>query len=250
MKKNYGLNSDGIEMNDTLTHNGRGYDQVTNIVPLHLIESINSKKDMLYPVRASTHKKEYAEGDACKKLFGIAVWWSQLTDDWHEVQEIDKIVSPVIQQYLPDAEFYASDVVTINGPSRWVSPHVDTPHRFKKYNSMVAEGNNEVLGVQVIIPLEDLDKDTGATGLLLDSHKKDWPIQECYEGFYDDEFMENAIQLDMPVGSMLFYNTRLMHSTMPLKLSKKRSILLMNYLRPDIAKDIRSTDNVWSSNGK
>ena len=86
-----------MAVKESLLHSGKGYDQILDIVPSHLIDSINSKKDMLYPVRASTHKKQYAEGNACKDLFGIAVWWSQITNDWHEVQQIDSIIYPEIK---------------------------------------------------------------------------------------------------------------------------------------------------------
>lgn len=236
---------------EELTYDGKGYDQILDIIPTHLIDSINSKKDLLYPVRASTHKKNYFEGDACKNLFGIAVWWSQLVDDWPEVQAIHDIIFPKIRKYnLESAEFYASDIVTINGPSRWISPHVDTPHRFSKFNNMNENLNHELLGVQVIIPLEHLDKENGATGLVPESHRKDWNIQDCYNGSYNTYFRENAIQLDMPVGSVLLYNTRLLHSTMPMNLPKKRSILLINYLRSDIIDNVKKLDNVWSSNKK
>ena len=239
-----------MKTNETLTYEGKGYDQIMNIIPTDLIDSINNKKDTLYPVRASTHKKKYAEGDECKKLFGVAVWWSQLVDDWPEVQAIHDIIFPEIKKSMEMAEFYASDIVTINGPSRWVSPHVDTPHRFPKYNNMNENLNHELLGIQVIIPLEHLDKVTGATGIVPDSHKKDWTIQDCYSGVYDSYFKENAVQLDMPVGSILMYNTRLLHSTMPMNLPKKRSILLINYLRSDIIDNVKKLDNVWTSNGK
>jgi hypothetical protein len=235
---------------EVLTHEGRGYDQIKDISPLSVIDTINNKKDQLYPVRASTHKKKYAEGEACKDLFGIAVWWSQLVDDWPEVQEVNELILPHIKLHMPDAEFYASDIVTINGPSRWMSPHVDTPHRFEKYNSMASNLNFDLLGIQVIIPLEDIDKDTGATGLIPFSHQKDWNIQDCYNGVFNNYFKDNAIQLEMPKGSILFYNTRLMHSTMPLNVPKKRSILLINYLRSDIIENVRKIDNVWTSNGK
>ena len=117
-----------------LSHDERGFDIINDIVSDSLIERINDRKDELYPVRASTHKKQYAEAEACKKLFGIAVWWSQLTDDWDEVKEIHELIYPEIKKHLTDAQFYASDIVTINGPSRWVGPHIDTPHRFEKYN--------------------------------------------------------------------------------------------------------------------
>lgn len=239
-----------MAIKEALLHSGKGYDQILDIVPSHLIDSINSKKDMLYPVRASTHKKQYAEGNACKDLFGIAVWWSQLVDNWIEVQDINRLILPKIKLHMLNAEFYASDIVTINGPSKWMSPHVDTPHRFEKYNTMVTNLNFDLLGVQVIIPLDDLDKDTGATGLWPESHRQDWDIQDCYNGVFDQKFKDNAIQLDMPKGSILFYNTRLMHSTMPLNLPKKRSILLINYLHSDIIENVKKIDNVWASNNK
>ena len=165
-------------------------------------------------------------------------------------EQINDIVFPIIQSHMQGAEFYASDIVTINGPSRWVGPHVDTPHRFERYNNMASGQNVDLLGIQVIIPLETIDAESGATGLLPYSHRQDWNIQDCYDGIFDDMFKEEAVQHEMPKGSMLFYNTRLLHSTMPLRLPKKRSILLLNYLKHDIIKTVKKLDNVWSSNGK
>ena len=233
-----------------LQHAGKGYDLAYDIIPTSLLDAVADKLDSCYPVRASTHKKQYAEAEDTKKLHGIAVWWSQLTDEWEEVQQINDIVFPIIQSHMQGAEFYASDIVTINGPSRWVGPHVDTPHRFERYNNMASGQNVDLLGIQVIIPLETIDAESGATGLLPYSHRQDWNIQDCYDGIFDDMFKEEAVQHEMPKGSMLFYNTRLLHSTMPLRLPKKRSILLLNYLKHDIIKTVKKLDNVWSSNGK
>ena len=237
----------GIGYNKELSHEGQGYNIVNDIIPSHYIESIKDKIDMLYPVRASTHKKQYAEGADCKSLFGIAVWWSQLTDEWHEVEQIHRIIFPLIWEQMNDARFYASDIVTINGPSRWISPHVDTPHRFPKYNFRT---DDDIYGIQVIIPLDDLDTGTGSTGIVPYSHRQDWNINDCYNGVHDEYFLKSAKQYPLPKGSMLYYNTRLMHSTMPLNLPKKRSVLLINYLKTSIIDDIRKIDNVWTSNGK
>ena len=38
-------------------HNGPGFKLVTDIIPSDTIDSINNRKDELYPVRASSHKK-------------------------------------------------------------------------------------------------------------------------------------------------------------------------------------------------
>jgi len=230
-----------------LHYDGKGYVIEYKVVADELLDAISDKLDTCYPVRASTHRKKYAEAEDTQKLQGVAVWWSQLTDEWDEVQTINNLVYPIIQQHMPKAKFYASDIVTINGPSRWIGPHVDTPHRFTEYNDVAPD---ELLGIQVIIPLETLDETTGATGLIPFSHREDWDIQDCYDGVHDDMFKDEAVQHELPKGSVLFYNTRLMHSTMPLNLPKKRSILLLNYLRDDIIQSVTKIDNIWSSNGK
>ena len=54
-----------------LSHNERGFDIITDIISDDLIQRVNDRKDELYPVRASTHKKQYAEAEACKKT----VWY-------------------------------------------------------------------------------------------------------------------------------------------------------------------------------
>ena len=230
-----------------LHHEGKGYDMAYDVIPPALLDAITDKLDSCYPVRASTHNKRYAEAENTKKLHGIAVWWSQITNTWKEVQQINDIILPEIQMHMPGAKFYASDIVTINGPSRWIGPHIDTPHRFAEYNQ---RENDDILGIQVIIPLDSIDKHSGATGLVPYSHQKDWNIQDCYAGAHDNYFNNSAEQLEMPKGSILFYNTRLLHSTMPMHLPKKRSILLINYLRRDIIDVVKKIDNVWTSNGK
>lgn len=163
--------------------------------------------------------------------------------DWPEVIEINSMVSELVKPYMPSQEWYASDIVVIEGNSKWINPHVDTPHRFKKYNY-----NKELLGVQAIVSMFDLDKSRGVTGLVPGSQKQDFNINLCYQGFYNSFFNKNCVQPELPKGSVLYYNCRVLHSSMPNTQDRPRQALLLNYLDSSIISDIRTMDNIWESN--
>ena len=222
---------------------GDGYIILEKLIPNHLIDSILSKQETLYPVRASSSNKKYAERDEIKNLPNISVWWSQMVMDWPEVIEIENIVRPHITPHLPRATWYASDIVVLEPFSKWVNPHIDTPHRFKDYNY-----NKNLLGIQCIVALSDLDKDSGSTGLLPKSQTQDFNINLCYQGMYTNMFLSKCIQPKLPKGSVVFYNCRLLHSSMPNPQNTKRPALLLNYLDNSIIEDVKKLDNIWTSN--
>ena len=168
---------------------GLGYVTVRELIPEHLIDSINLKLDTLYPIRASSSNKQYAEGKNISKLPDISVWWSQMVMDWPEVIEINNIIQPLVADFLDNIEWYASDIVTIAPESKWINPHIDTPHRFSKYNY-----DQRLLGVQCIISLQDTDHKTGSTGIVACSQTHDWDINKCYNGTYDSYFKVHCMQ--------------------------------------------------------
>jgi ectoine hydroxylase-related dioxygenase (phytanoyl-CoA dioxygenase family) len=221
----------------------QGYLLVENLIPDACIDSITAKLDTLYPVRAVSSNEKYAEREKLASLPDKVVWWSQLVMDWDEVMTIATLLDPLVQQYLPDAVWYTSDIVTIEPNSKWINPHVDTPYRFAKWNE-----DDRLLGIQIIIPLQDTEPDAGATGIVPGSHVRDWDIKECYSGAYNKYFWDNFEQQFMPKGSMLMYNCRLLHSSMPNSLDKPRPVLLFNYLSGAILEEVKAIDNIWSSN--
>lgn len=222
---------------------GDGYVIVENLIPEKLINDIASKVNLLHPVRASSANKKYAEKDDIKNLSDIAVWWSQMVTDWSEVIKINGILIEKVREHLASAEWYAGDIVTIEPHSKWINPHVDTPHRFKKYNY-----DKRLLGVQAIVPLFDLDTNNGATGIAPKSQLVDFNINMCYQGLYNAWFNNHFIQPLIRKGSVLFYNCRVLHSSMPNPTNKPRPALLLNYLDQSIIEDIKTMDNIWTSN--
>jgi ectoine hydroxylase-related dioxygenase (phytanoyl-CoA dioxygenase family) len=220
-----------------------GFVIVENLIPHKLIDDVCLRLNELKPIRASSKTKIYAERDEINKLPDISVWWSQMVMDWPEVIAIEKIIRPYMSA-LEQPNFYASDIVTIEKHSQWINPHVDTPHRFAEYNF-----DRRLLGIQCIVPLCDLDKDSGVTGLVPNSQSVDFEIHMCYKGYYNEWFMQRVVQPKLPKGSLLFYNCRVLHSSMPNPKDESRPALLLNYLEGSIVEDIKSVDNIWTSNG-
>ncbi len=233
-----------INLKSTI-ENGEGYIIWESFIPEILIADFKNRLKDLYPVRASSSKKVYAERDNIKNLEDISVWWSQSVSDFPEVQKIQKLIDPIIEHNFTNLKHYASDCVFIKAGSTWVNPHVDTPHRFDKWNL-----DKRVLGIQCIVSLSDLNSDNGSTGLVPFSHKRDFDIHKCYNGTYDRWFAQNVKQYNMPKGSLLFYNCRVLHSSMPNLGQTERPALLLNYLHNSIIDEVSMIDNVWTSNGK
>jgi ectoine hydroxylase-related dioxygenase (phytanoyl-CoA dioxygenase family) len=223
---------------------GEGYLFLENIIPDELINSINSKLDTLYPIRATSSGKRYEERENISKLADISYWWSQMVMDWPEVIAVNELLLPRIRKQLDNAVWYTSDIITINGDTKLVNPHVDTPHRFKQWNE-----DERLLGVQCIVALQDTTPEQGSTGFVPRSHIQDWDIDMCYGGAYNKYFYNLSEQRHMTKGSVLMYNCRLLHSSMPNYLPEPRPMLLLNYLNGAIVEDVKKIDNIWSSNG-
>ena len=229
-------------MNDFLT---LGYVVLERHIPEILIDKVNDRLSELKPVRALSTDKKYAEKEKIQsELKDIAIWWSQMVMDWDEVIEIEKLISSVVLPHMQNGKWYASDIVTIESQSNFVNPHVDTPHRFSKWTE-----DKRLLGIQCIVSLHDIDKNSASTGLVPESQHRDFYNDMCNSGYYDKWFQKRAIQPDMPKGSLLFYNCRVLHSSMPNPSNRPRHALLFNYLESDIISEVENVDNIWNSNG-
>jgi ectoine hydroxylase-related dioxygenase (phytanoyl-CoA dioxygenase family) len=98
------------------------------------------------------------------------------------------------------------------------------------------------------VSLTDIDKDSASTGIVPGSQKRDFYTDMCHTGYYDKWFAKNVVQPTMPKGSLLLYNCRVLHSSMPNPRPAPRNALLLNYLERDIIKEVEEVDNIWNSN--
>lgn len=230
-------------MDKQLTEHGIGYAMTQRLIPENIIDSILAKAHLLTPVRASSSTMQYAEAEDIGNLPDISVWWSQMLMDWPEVIQIEETIRPLVEYYLNDLVWYTSDIVVAEPKSNWMNPHVDTPHRFEKWNA-----NPEMLGIQCIVALQDTGRTNGATGIVPGSQAFNWDIKKCYSGAYNSYFRSQYIQPTMPKGSLMMYGSRLLHSTMPNLSDNRRLLLLFNYLKKDIVDEVKAVDNIWKSN--
>lgn len=220
-----------------------GYRIFESLIPNILISDLLQCVPALKKVRAVSNDRMYREREKIQELTDIVIHWSETVEKLPEFIKIKNIIDPIIQSHFPHLLFYAADIVTINPKSNYFNPHVDTPHRFDKWNF-----DTRLLGIQCIITLEDTNKQNAATGLVPYSQKRDFDIGKCYNGDYNRWFLSNAVQHDMPKGSLLLYNCRVLHSSMPNGTDKSRPALLINYLDRSIIEEVSKIDNVWTSN--
>lgn len=220
-----------------------GYVILRDIIPIELIDNLAHRIPDFHPVRASSDAKEYAERDDISTLDSIAVWWSQSVMKLPEAMAIEELIGSYIRFNFQNMRLYSSDVVFVNPNTNYINPHVDTPHRFKEFNF-----NHNLLGVQCIIPLAGFTIESGSTGVVPFSQKRDFDIDYCYAGKFDRWFLENCKQEPIEKGSVLLYNSRILHSSMPNRTDSIRPALLINYCDVSIIDQITHYDNIWKSN--
>ena len=170
------------------------------------------------------------------------VWWSKVPP-----QEMWQPIVDILSRYL-DAFFqgkewsiHVVDTITTRPNSQKIRAHIDTPYRFEDY---AHTSNDEVLGVQCIIPLDSFTIENGATCILPGSHLNRFYYKDIEENQeeYNDLLTTKGFQFVSSPGDALIYNTRTLHSTMPNNSDSFRSALLINALDINIIKRIREVD--------
>jgi ectoine hydroxylase-related dioxygenase (phytanoyl-CoA dioxygenase family) len=153
----------------------------------------------------------------------------------------------ILSRYL-DAMFqgrewsiHVVDTITTRPKSQKTRAHIDTPYRFEDY---ARTSNDEVLGVQCIIPLDPFTIENGATCVLPGSHLNRFYYKDIEENQeeYNDLLTTKGFQFVSSPGDALIYNARTLHSTMPNNSEDFRSALLINALDTAILKRIREVD--------
>jgi len=93
--------------------------------------------------------------------------------------------------------------------------HVDRPRVFKDYCECLAG----------LVLLDDFSKENGSTYILPGSH-------HSTETPNNDFFFKNAVQIEAPAGSVLYFNLRLWHSGGENKTERWRHALALGVVRP------------------
>ena len=138
-------------------------------------------------------------------------------------------------------DIHVVDTITTRPNSQKVRAHIDTPYRFEDYAHTT---NDEVLGVQCIIPLDPFTIENGATCILPGSHLSRYYYKDIEENQeeYNDLLTTKGFQFVSSPGDALIYNTRTLHSTMPNNSENFRSAILINALDVNLIKRIRELD--------
>jgi len=218
----------------------KGFDVFKNVVDKELIEKINRKQELLVPHRGHARDHKYYPADRIGECKDLAVWWSQELSAWPEVREITQQLIASIGSMFDDPDSYIADIITNEPGNTHIKPHIDSPYRFNRWWD-----EDELLGVQCIIPLCKFTPENGGTGLLPDSHNTRWVVKDSYAGKYNEEFLAGVVQPDMDMGDVLIYHPRTLHSTMPNQTNIPRRAVLIHITSREMARLLRQEDTIW-----
>ena len=170
------------------------------------------------------------------------VWWSKEPprEMWQPL--VDNL-SRYIDSMFKGKEWgiHIVDTITTRPGSQKIRAHIDTPYRFEDF---ARSTNDELFGVQIIIPLDKFTIENGATCILPGSHASRYYYKDIEENQeeYNDLLTTQGFQFVSSPGDALIYNSRTLHSTMPNNSEDFRSALLINALDTSILKRIREVD--------
>ena len=138
-------------------------------------------------------------------------------------------------------DIHIVDTTTTRPGSTKIRAHIDTPYRFEDF---ARTSNDELFGVQIIIPLDQFTLQNGATCILPGSHKSRFYYKDIEDNQeeYNNLLTTQGFQFVSNPGDALIYNSRTLHSTMPNNSNEFRSAMLINALDVNIIKRIREVD--------
>ena len=224
-----------------LNYDNQGYVSIKEIISLFAVRQFK-----LWAINpANIHRGNAVNGvyyARHRKGREYNVWWSK-----EPPREMWQPVVDNLSRYI-DAMFkgkewgiHIVDTITTRPGSQKIRAHIDTPYRFEDF---ARSTNDELFGVQCIIPLDRFTIENGATCILPGSHISRYYYKDIEENQeeYNDLLTTEGFQFVSNPGDALIYNSRTLHSTMPNKSDEFRSAILINALDVNLIKRIREID--------
>lgn len=160
-------------------------------------------------------------------------YWTGPLNDNVRIHELRSVTDLLVSEFIDTPIFYHCDVSVLTPLCNTIRPHIDTPHRHAPW-----QNDLRPLGVQIAIPLNEVNTRSGTTAFVPGSHLKKWDIKKCYRGDYTELFLKQCEQPELEYGDILMWDCRILHSQMPNIRDSNRYMLLMNYLAEPIVKDV------------
>lgn len=206
------------------------------------IDALSSYCDTLRPQRGHDKNKKWKgwkETDQLNDPYSVdwAYYW---TDDAvsPEVDIVKNRLTPIADAVIGENKWtwYHVDFIVLYPGMNFIRPHIDTPYRFKEFKY-----TNQHLGLQFMVPLTDVNEMNGATGYVPNTHK--YTIDSTsIDKSWDTFFLDNYKQFVAPKGSIISWNPRLLHSTMPNHSNEIRKLLLLHASEHQTARRLRTVD--------
>ena len=226
----------------------QGYTIIPDFVDNDTVNRLRELCDSLRPSRGFV-KQAWTWANH-NKLPWLYYYTVQINNDNNDVQTLKDKIHDVCNEFIGPFDYRATDFIVNypNSESINVRPHIDTPYRFKEFEG----GHN--LALQIALVIDEFTKENGGTGYVPGSHELKF---EYYKGDQQvnvekiSNFWEhNHRQYCAKPGTLILWDARMLHSTMPNYTDEKRRMLLINAVSQTIRDRVNELDPIWSRDAK
>jgi len=223
----------------------QGYTVIPNFVDSSTITKLKELCDSLPPCRGAV-SAGWTLADPWK-----LPWLFYYTAQIHDSDILNLIkekLSPICTDLLGPFTFRATDfIVNCSHSNRQKEliyrPHVDTPYRFWEFKD-----RTDLIGMQIAITIDELTEKNGGTAFVPGSHVITYDLNELGKNTdhekYMDFFLDNNKQHIAPPGTLILWDGRLLHSTMPNTTDNNRRLLLINAVSNSVCDQLDKIDPI------
>jgi ectoine hydroxylase-related dioxygenase (phytanoyl-CoA dioxygenase family) len=232
---------------EIITHAG------TMIIPNFLgdeqLEIIRLHADEMNPVRGQDQNPSWVNPDKPEthpeNWLDWSHYWTRQCGEDKEVQDIMRRLHPIVDHCLHEWQWWCVDYHVANPGAQYIRAHVDIPYIYEPWRNIHA-----LLGLQMIIAIDDFTLDNGATAYLPRSHNNtELDISEIGTEKLNEALLHRGERLAVRAGGLLIYHPRTLHSTMPNITNEPRRALLFNAVETSIVDQLKQYDPVcWPEN--
>ena len=223
---------------------------IENFITGDLLKELQEHADNTPPYRGQRMDKKWLN-EANKELHpdtneGWSHYWTEQIGTDPAIINILSQLTPLVNNILNDWTWWCVDYHVVNPGCEYIRAHADIPHIFEPWRNVTG-----LLGLQVIVTVDDFTIENGCTCYLPKSHDDETLDYSEFsiENGLNDFLIRYGKRLEVPAGSILAYHPRTLHSMMPNYSDEPRRALLLNAVEYAIVDQLKKYDTIcWPEN--
>jgi len=228
--------------------NKDGYHVIPDFISNEQVDEMRKLCDELPPHRGIVHGWTPSQAMFAKDGLPWLYYYTPHIHDNKTINYIKEKLCPICTELLGPCTFRATDFIVNCARSHRQKeliyrPHVDTPYRFEKFKD-----RTDLIGMQIAVVIDELTEENVATGYIPGSHTLKYELMDHGKNTnhekYVNFFLSNCKQHIAKPGTLILWDGRLLHSTMPNKTNTNRRLFLINAVSKSVCDELDILDPI------